>query len=63
MSEIVFYSLITILSAALFLGVTIYIKRTVEDFFKVPFTHHIRLIEKTRDFNARYLPQIVHNIL
>lgn len=34
MSEIVFYSLITILSAALFLGVTIYIKRTVEDFFK-----------------------------
>ncbi len=33
----------------------------VEDFFKVPFTHHIRLIEKTRDFNARYY--YIHRIV
>ena len=26
----------------------------VEDFFRVPFTHHIRIIEGTKDINARY---------
>lgn len=26
----------------------------VEDFFKVPFTHHIRIIEGTKDIKARY---------
>lgn len=26
----------------------------VEDFFSVPFTHHLRIIEKTKDLEARY---------
>jgi hypothetical protein len=26
----------------------------IEDFFRVPFTHHVRIIEGTKDINARY---------
>ena len=26
----------------------------IEDFFRVPFTHHIRIIERVKDLNARY---------
>ena len=26
----------------------------IEDFFRVPFTHHVRIIEGTKDLNARY---------
>ena len=33
----------------------------VEDFFNVPFTHHIRLIEKTKDISARYY--YIHRIV
>ena len=26
----------------------------IEDFFRVPFTHHVRIIEETKDIQARY---------
>ena len=29
-------------------------KFPIEDFFKVPFTHHIRIIEKEKSLNGRY---------